>query len=395
MERCDNRDRPDHKEFAAWLLPAAFWIVLSCAVVSFILISLTTPNGDWDGMTIWNMRARFLARGTDHWRNAFVASPGLWHPDYPLLLSATIARCWKYVGHEPVVVPIAIAFLFTFSSVAMLWSSLAFLRNSRVGYLGGIVLLSAYSFVGLGAGQYADAVAGLFILSAIVILAVYDSAPTKGNRGLLVLAGVAAGLCAWTKNEGLLFVVLLLAVRGFVQLKMKGAKLSVREFAPMMAGLLPVLAVITYFKLGVAPGNYYLKFGADYSPGPMQQLARAVFDNATVKDKLTDISRYWLIAKTMLGEISRFGGRIISVPLVMLVYFVCRGKEKSSISDTKTGIAILALMLVGYCCVYLTTPLNLAYHLNHSLSRLLLQVWPSAVFLFFMATSSAKLQAID
>jgi hypothetical protein len=45
--------------------------------------------------------------------------------------------------------------------------------------------------------------------------------------------------------------------------------------------------------------------------------------------------------------------------------------------------------LAGFFFVYLTTPLKLAFHVETSLLRLVLQLWPSAVFLFCVGTSRA------
>jgi hypothetical protein len=42
-------------------------------------------------------------------------------------------------------------------------------------------------------------------------------------------------------------------------------------------------------------------------------------------------------------------------------------------------------MVIGFGLVYLTTSETLAWHLSSSAGRLLLQLWPSAVFLAFLA----------
>jgi len=41
------------------------------------------------------------------------------------------------------------------------------------------------------------------------------------------------------------------------------------------------------------------------------------------------------------------------------------------------------VMGLGYFMIYLTTPLDLTYHLGSSLYRLLLQVWPIGLLIFF------------
>jgi hypothetical protein len=381
----------DQEHSAGRLLPLIFGVVILCSVTSFILVSLKRPHGEFDAVSIWNLRARFLARGTDHWRNAFADSPSLPHADYPLLLPATVARSWKYVGYEPVSIPVVIAFLFTFSSVGLLWSALALLRNKRAGYLGGIVLLGVNSFVVFGAYQYADVVVGFFIMSTLAILALHDAFAEEENAGLLVLAGVAAGLCAWAKNEGLLFLSVLLAVQFAFSLMCKGWGFCLREMKLMMLGLLPVLVVLAYFKAVVVPANYYLEVGHYAASGPM----RYILDPRTIGQKLTDGSRYWIIAKAMASGIIHFGARTIGMTPFLLLYLLSAKLKKNAIPSVQTGISILSLMLVGYFFVYLTTPLVLVFHLSHSLSRLFLQLWPSAVFVLFMATFNAEGQAVQ
>ena len=46
------------------------------------------------------------------------------------------------------------------------------------------------------------------------------------------------------------------------------------------------------------------------------------------------------------------------------------------------GLPLLAL-LAGFYAAYVVTPLNLQWHIDTSLSRLLVQVWPAAVYVLF------------
>lgn len=379
-------DDADQKGWPGKILPLILCAVILCSVASFILISLTNPHGEFDAVSIWNMRARFLARGADHWKNAFADSPSLPHADYPLLLSATVARSWKYVGYEPVFVPALIAFLFTFSSVGVLCSALALLRNNRIANLAGIVLLGVNSFVVLGASQYADVVVAFFVLSSLAILALYDAFAEEANAGLLFLASMAAGLCAWTKNEGLLFLSILLAVRFAFSVIRKSWRSCRREMILMVLGALPVTVVLIYFKAVMAPGNYYLEPGHNDASGPM----RFFLDPEPLVRKLADSSRYWIIAKAMASEIIRFGGKILGTTPLLILYILSVKIKKETLPSVKAGAAILALMVAGYFAVYLTTPLKLEHHLNTSLSRLFLQLWPGAVFVLFMGTSEPK-----
>jgi hypothetical protein len=116
-------------------------------------------------------------------------------------------------------------------------------------------------------------------------------------------------------------------------------------------------------------------------------------ETGTTGQKMTDVSRYWLIAKSMASEIVHLGGRTIGVTPFLLLYLLSAKVKRKNVASVQTGIVVLMLMLVGYFFVYLTTPLNLAFHLRTSLSRLVLQLWPSAVFVFFMVTSTPETQS--
>lgn len=54
-----------------WYFTAALGVALASAVIMFIVCTLTKPHGEWDAWAIWNMRARFLFRAGEFWRDAF------------------------------------------------------------------------------------------------------------------------------------------------------------------------------------------------------------------------------------------------------------------------------------------------------------------------------------
>jgi hypothetical protein len=116
---------------------------------------------------------------------------------------------------------------------------------------------------------------------------------------------------------------------------------------------------------------------------------QSYLDPDTVAHKLTDLSRYRLITRRIMSETVHFGTRTVGVPALLGLYLICGGLKIKSIRDVQSGTAVLAMVLAGYFVVYLTTPLKLDFHLETSLLRLLLQLWPSAVFLFCVGTSEA------
>ena len=106
--------------------------------------------------------------------------------------------------------------------------------------------------------------------------------------------------------------------------------------------------------------------------------------------KLLDPSRYWIILKWYAKEFLRFGRWLVPAPLLMLVYyFFTRRKTRTDHdSSDRASILALSLTLAGYFAIYLITPYDLYWHLRFSLSRLFLQLWPSVIFLFFIAVPS-------
>jgi hypothetical protein len=192
------------------------------SVLAAIGIYRSDPLGEWDAWGIWNLRARGIFLAGDQWRTAF--SPIYYHTDYPLLVPCGNARLWSYLGVECPWSPWLAGCLFSLATVGALTAGVARLRSSSQGLLAGMTLLGIVSFLRHGAWQYADVQVAFYMFSAVLPLAVYDAArysiPPEGGttngRGLLALSGVMAGMAAWTKNEGLMFLVALAIARCIV-----------------------------------------------------------------------------------------------------------------------------------------------------------------------------------
>ena len=150
-----------------------------------MLISFLYPHGNWDAWAIWNNRARFIFRAAaEYWKDGFNPLLGWSHPDYPLLLPLSIARCWFYLGAEKLWVPSAMAFIFTLITTGMLVSSLSLLKNRSQGYVAGILLLGTSFYLIHGASQYADIPLAFYFLSGIVLLSLSDQKPSNGYGDL-------------------------------------------------------------------------------------------------------------------------------------------------------------------------------------------------------------------
>ncbi len=363
------------------ILTGAFAIALCAALYSGLLRLWAYPHGDgWDAFAIWNLHARFLFRAGAHWRDGFTPLIPWSHPDYPLLLPASIAHFWTYLGHDDPRVPSCIGFCFTFATVGVLYSSLSILRGRAQAMLGAIALLATPSFIEQGAWQYADIPLSFFYLATTVLLCLHDGGTQDTSPrppvGLLALGGVAAGFAAWTKNEGVLFLGAIILARQLTSIRdarrssSQGLKFAfARHSGLLLAGSAPVFLLVIYFKHWIAP------------PGDLFS------DPTSMLHKVLDLARYGAIVKWYAKDFFRFGHWLLIPGSLLLVglYFVVGEEDEGAASPGfRASVLALALTLGGYFAVYLITPYDIYWHLRFSLSRLFLQLWPAAVFLFFL-----------
>src|SRR5262249_4755354 len=141
---------------------------------------------------------------------------------------------------------------------------------------------------------------------------------------------------AWTKDEGLLFVVALLAsmvVSLTLQRDWRGLRTRIM---PVLLGLVPMLALLASFKLLLAP-----------AASPIEQVQHAA-----------SAVRYNQIALGFIDQAKGFGGTwhtgglhpIVLVLLFLLLY----AKPKIRITSTSLSLAlIIGFMLAGYFMVYM------------------------------------------
>ena len=117
-----------------------------------------------------------------------------------------------------------------------------------------MTLLGSMTFLRHGGWQQADVPLACFMLSAVLLLVLYDAAE-RPHRGFLVLSGVMAGMAAWTKNEGLLFLIALPTARIAVAWRPGGAKKLLKEAFCWGAGAAPLLAVVAIQKVCSRPAT--------------------------------------------------------------------------------------------------------------------------------------------
>ncbi len=383
------------------ILSGAFAIALCSALYSLVMRARAHPHGDgWDAFSIWNLHARFLFRAGLHWRDGFSPLIPWSHPDYPLLLPGAIAHFWTCLGHDDPTVPAIIGLCFPVGTVGLLFSALSIIRGRTVAMLGGLTLLTTPFFIEQGASQYADVPLSFFFLATIALLCLHDhdqhaddlhddvlhladSVRARRSSGLFVLAGLAAGFSAWTKNEGLLFLCALLAARLLILIRLRSRPDASPQSARnnwialplLLAGAAPALLLVAWFKHSFAP------------PGDLFS------DPAISLHKLLTLASYGAVVNWYVKGFFRFGHWLLIPGTLLLIGFYFAANRKAAdrkdvgrpTPALRSAVLALALTLAGYFAIYLISPYDIYWHLHFSLHRLFLQLWPSAILLFFVS----------
>ena len=330
------------------------------------------PLGFWDAFAIWNLKARFffLDAGA-HWRRAFSDIITWSHTDYPLLLPLNVARLWSYGGNPDSSIAAGFSLYAMLLVLSLLIGGVAALHSRRLGYLAALALLATPGLMLQAHWQMADIPMSFFVAASLALVLI--SPKQKSPTTCLLLAGVMAGAAAWTKNEGLLFGLVMVA-----SIALLGSGATLRE------RVRPVPAFLTGFAVPVA-----LVLILKISLGGESDLANDFTGAALLR--VFEGARHQMIA----ASFGRSLVLLVGVPLLSVLLGIgvwVRLIEMNSIpkcarSDIplRVGILALGLQLTGYYFIYLITDRDLAWHLGTSNLRLFVQLWPSALLLLFTA----------
>lgn len=358
-----------------FLLTGACVVMLGVAAAAFVATLRQHPHGEWDAWMNWDLRARMIFRGGESWRTAFSAAIPWSHPDYPVLVPSFVVRSWLYAGTDTLRGPAIVAATFTFGTVALLGAALAALRDATQGLLAALILLSTPFFITHGASLYADVPLGFFFLATFVCLALDGRYGAESSR-FATLAGIAAGLAMWTKNEGLPFTLAVVAGLVFAGSR-AGWQGSLRRLRAFGKGLLPLLLLVASFKIAYAPPNDLLStLGVERTLG-----------------RLTAPDRYAVTLREYTNHLLGFGGKgLIGVLWLLAACLLVLGvnRDETKRPWLRAGLTAVVLLLVVHFMVFVSMADELLRLLNSSLERLLLQLWPSALFLFFMTTRTLQ-----
>jgi len=343
----------------AWVLWICVGVGLVFLVLDFQAASSANPSGEWDAMSIWNLRARYLASGGEMWHRALSSEiggnmGGAQHPGYPLFLSGLIATAWSAAGEFDQTAPIGVSLVFAIGVLILLGASVACRKSTALGLLAWCVLLASEVFASQAAVQYSDLLQGFAFLATIVLL---DAASERPGPRLWLAAGLAAGLACWIKNEGIPFTVAALAVAVW-RFRKRG---------------------LVWVGLGAAPG--LLAVGALKL---MAQGREGIFPHTVGEavEKIAGAGRWWQAALGF-GKAVYNAGNPWTHPVVLIaVLALALGFVPAAERRARWWLWVpVAVTAAAEYSLYLVTTADLDWHISTSVSRLVAQLWPSLIWL--------------
>ena len=341
-------------EAPRWLI-AVF--VVACAVFCLVFVehSIRAPEGGFDAWMLWNSRARFLARAGDDFRVAFSPRLLFWtHQDYPWLLPGVVAQWFLITGTESPLIPAALGLVFGAATIAIVTCSLARLRGARAALVGGLAVASLPCFAAFAASQQADVPLAAFVALAAGLVAMAVDEPRRPLRPLL-LAGLAAGLGAWTKNDGLVWLVCIAAA---LLLRLR----DVRAAAIFVLGSVPAVVLLCAFRLGLSPPNDFLLFTTP----------------ADLRARFIDARRWLEVIRLALRQVVYFQDFALWAAAAVILGVIIRRNLRADRAPSVLGFSVL-LALGCFGAIYVLQPHSLKWMFWSSASRLFVQMWPAAV----------------
>lgn len=343
--------------------------VLFLGNLTFFIGTNVAPSGMWDAWMVQNRTARFLFTGGDQWTNAF--SPFLVSADYPIFTGASVARLWRFIGHETIFGPAFLSLTMAASTVLLLISAVHYLRNKQTALLAGLIFLTSSAFLVFAPAQLADIPVSFFLLAAVVLLQIYVEEKPSHPR-LLVLSGILSGVSMWTKNEGWIFTgAVFFAYFVLVPAITHKKIFATSAIFKFILGLLPVLAVILYFKFNLAPSHDFIR----HQTGEI-----------SLWDKIADPARHAYLLQSFVTQLWDLTPDRSTPFIALILSGLLIGVKKKNMKNTGilAGISAMIIIAAGEYCIYLITPFDLKWQVSSSIHRLALQIWPVAVFTFCM-----------
>lgn len=352
-----------------------YWIAFALILLLFAIVytnAASYPFTSYDGRAIWTYKAKILLHTGTPYSEAFLDDlRPHYHPDYPLLLPSiqyTIFTLLGGVMERPV--------RFLFSSFFVFQVMFLFGIARRIGGSSLLAMMLALLYCAtpfrddwserdggaLNSGAV-DIPLSFFALAAVGFFLLWWR---EGHRRFWLLGAIFVGLCLMTKKEGMVILAVITAgnlAQALCGRLQDGQRRLYATGWALAAAAMAVLVALPWLWIGKDMPNFYdEKFGPmiraetlELVPGRTQVILWFLQREILHFEKW---NAYWLVFALM-------------VPVMVVGWFTRRAFF--------LDVIILSWM-AAYLFVYYVTPLQLIFHLDTSISRLLSHILPLVLF---------------
>lgn len=324
-------------------------IPIAIAMTLIFLNAAKSPFGaGMDVWAIWKLKATFIFRDPESWTNIFSPIIKDSHPEYPIFYPLCIVWGWVASKKETFIAPLLLTTLFSLAQIGLLTS---FINQKKfILIILPLLLVSTPQWTGMAASQYADPIMAYHILCGFILMKI---AVNRRSDQLALLTGIVCGIGAFVKDEGLLFFTI--ATLYFLITN----KLLLLNF---LKGSVILIILLIAFKLYSSSDSQTLSFNQIY----------LVIENNLFLQRLK--TTVFFMVRCMAKENYWIYGWFFCLSTLLLC-------SKRLLAEYKAISAVILLQIIGYVAVYVFTPLELAYHLQTSVDRVLYQVYPTVAYL--------------
>ena len=323
-------------------------------IVQFYFLSVSTNVlGGWDARYFWALKAKFMFRSPPDWQLMFSHKLPWSNQDYPLLWPGTLAWGWHWLGQEtPIWGPFASIAFYVPCSLLLVWY-LAEHHSLTVGWLAGSFALVLLPPLFWAVHQYADVPLTFFITACglMLVTALHMKSPR-----LFMVSGLMGGLAAWTKNEGILFIIWIYLLLGTILIRHHGKNLSASLKTLKMFALgtcVPLLAVAI------------LKYLSRNAGSPTQSLQHPLGFLSS------GVDRSLMILKAFYVHASPWGAwKGLWEFFVLAAFFTGLKRQKKGYEELL--FIIVLLVNAGYFAILLITSPDLPWQIRTALDRLII-----------------------
>ncbi len=345
------------------IIGAALLVIILSQVCYAFIHALAVPITGWDAVQTWFFKATaFFADGRV--KASFFSWDELVHPGYPLLVP--LSGTWIYVALGKVsdqaarilyplqFISLLVIFHYVLKRVssarlALVFTAMLSLTPIIMVHAGGL----SEKIGGLYSGDYvgyADLILTVYFLAAGGFLHLYAKERTDG---FLILTALSLGLAAWTKDEGLIFMIIGVATTcGLLLSQRRGAR--------------PIITFVLIVAATALPWQFY-KTGLSMAA---HQDARISLSYALEKlhrlPVILAFFKFIMFQKTPLFNFTWY-------LFILAAVLNWRG-------FSRRPLALLYILLfaqfAAYVLVYMITVLDLNFHLATSCDRLVMQLTP-------------------